>query len=54
MATATAPASSVTRFAATCVRERRKRSGTSGAGWRDSITAKAARSAAAPATRRIV
>ena len=54
MPTATAPTRSITAFAPTSVRERRMRSGTSGAEWRDSISAKAARSTAEPARRRIV
>jgi hypothetical protein len=53
-ANARAPMRSITAFAPTSVRERKIRSGTSGARWRDSISAKAARSAAEPATRRIV
>jgi hypothetical protein len=36
------------------VRERRKRSGTSGAEWRHSTSAKAARSTAEPTRRRMV
>ena len=54
MPTATVPTRNITAFAPTSVRERRKRSGTSGARWRDSISAKAARSTAEPANRRIV
>jgi hypothetical protein len=54
MATASVPKRSITAFAPTSVRERRKRSGTSGAPWRDSIRANAARSAAEQAKRRIV
>ena len=50
----TAPNRSITAFAPTSVRERRMPSRTSGSGWRDSITAKIARRAAAPVKRRIV
>ena len=54
MPTASVPARSITAFAPTSVRERKKRSGTSGARWRDSISAKAASSTAEPASMRIV
>jgi hypothetical protein len=54
MPTASAPLRSITAFAPTSVRERRNRSGTSGVRWRDSISAKAARSTAEPANGRIV
>ena len=48
------PKRSITRLAPTSVWERRMRSGRSGARWRDSISAKAPRSTAEPANRRIV
>ena len=54
MPTATVPISTVTASAPASVRERRMRSGTSGAWWRDSTSAKAARSRAEPASGRIV
>jgi hypothetical protein len=54
MPTATVPISAVTASAPASVRERRMRSGTSGARWRDSISAKAARSTAEPVSGRIV
>ena len=54
MPTATVPIRTITAFAPTSVRERRMRSGTSGARWRDSISAKAARSTAEPTSGRIV
>ena len=54
MPTATVPIRTVRASAPASVRERKMRSGTSGAGWRDSISAKAARSRAEPASGRIV
>jgi hypothetical protein len=54
MPTATVPISTVRAFAPASVRERKMRSGTSGAGWRDSISTKAATSRAEPASGRIV
>jgi len=54
MPTATVPIRIVRASAPARVRERKMRSGTSGAGWRDSISAKAATSTAEPANGRIV
>ena len=51
MPKATVAKRSMTALAPTIVRERKMRSGTSGAGWRDSIRAKAPSSAAEPAKR---
>ena len=54
MPTATAPIRIVRASAPARVRERKMRSGTSGAGWRDSISVKAATSTAEPPSGRIV
>ena len=54
MPIATVPIRTVMASAAASVRERRMRSGTSGTWWRDSISAKAARSRAEPTSGRIV
>jgi hypothetical protein len=54
MPTATVPIRIVRASVPARVRERKMRSGTIGAGWRDSISAKAATSTADPASGRIV
>jgi hypothetical protein len=54
MPTATVPIRTVRASAAASVRERKMRSGTSGARWRDSISVNAATSTAEPASGRIV
>ena len=54
MPTATVPIRTVRASAPASVRERKMRSGTSGTGWRDSISPKAATSTAEPVSGRIV
>jgi hypothetical protein len=54
MPKATVPNTSITRLAPTIVRERNMRRGTSGAGWRDSMSANITSRAAEPARRRMV